>query len=166
MSVRPALVAAAHFGDIRMRGCKRSSNQIARHRRRATSLKDVRYAKCRAARNRTDFSGEECVTAMMTDLRRKPNGRLLRVPGILLLTVVLSCIPSASDLCDDGSDTSLVDLFTFSCTAASTVPAQNPGESDTEYNLRVSQYQEQTRALCIYWYFELEKCFEENNYPF
>jgi len=27
-----------------MRGCKRRSNQIARHRRRATSLKDVRYA--------------------------------------------------------------------------------------------------------------------------
>ena|GEM_PF-4307037 len=26
-----------------MRGCKRRSNQIARHRRRATSLKDVRY---------------------------------------------------------------------------------------------------------------------------
>ena len=45
MSVRPALVAAAHFGDIRMRGCKRRSNQIARHKRRATSLKDVRYAK-------------------------------------------------------------------------------------------------------------------------
>ena len=30
-----------------MRGCKRRSNQIARHKRRATSLKDVRYAKCR-----------------------------------------------------------------------------------------------------------------------
>ena len=28
-----------------MRGCKRRSNQIARHRRRATSLKDKRYAK-------------------------------------------------------------------------------------------------------------------------
>ena len=40
--VRPGLVAAAHFGDFRMRGCKRRSNQIARHRRRATSLKDVR----------------------------------------------------------------------------------------------------------------------------
>ena len=29
-----------------MRGCKRRSNQIARHKRRATSLKDVRYAQC------------------------------------------------------------------------------------------------------------------------
>ena len=28
-----------------MRGCNRRSNQIARHKRRATSLKDVRYAK-------------------------------------------------------------------------------------------------------------------------
>ena len=41
-SVRPGLVAAALSVDIRMRGCKRRLNQIARHRRRATSLKDVR----------------------------------------------------------------------------------------------------------------------------
>ena len=32
-----------------MRGCKRRSNQIARHKRRATSLKDVRYAQCVAS---------------------------------------------------------------------------------------------------------------------
>ena len=42
LSVRPGLVAAALFGDFRMRGCKRRSDQIARHKRRATSLKDVR----------------------------------------------------------------------------------------------------------------------------
>ena len=149
-----------------MRGCNRRSNQIARHRRRATSLKDVRYAQCRAAGNRIGFSVEEWVTVMITNPGRKGKVRLLTIPGILLLNVALSCIPSASDLCDDGSDTSLVDLFTLSCTAASTVPAQNPGESDTDYNIRVTQFQEQTRALCIYWYFELEKCFEENNYPF
>ena len=90
----------------------------------------------------------------------------MRIVSILMLSAFLACIPSASDLCDDNSETSVLDLFTLSCTAASTQPARNPGESDADYNLSVSQFQEQTRALCIYWYLELENCLEDNNYPF